>query len=299
MDVNLNQLKVFHVAAKLQSFTRAAEALFLTQPGVSKHIRDLEDYYGVRLFDRLGKKVVLTQAGDILYARTETIFNAIDQSKVEIDELQGFERGALKIGASITLGIYVLPGILSRFRHLYPRIELCLDIVLNRQVADKILDNAIDIGFLGAPVADDRIRSGAFMKDELVLIVPAGHAWAGKDAVEAHALAAQPFIISQQGSGTRRVIEERLAQAGVVLTNCIEFGHTEAVKKAVESGLGVSIISRAAITREEHLGVIRAVRLAGIDTTRDFYFAYRKDKYMTRAAKTFLECAVYGEDPGR
>ena len=299
MDVNLNQLKVFHVAAKLQSFTRAAEALFLTQPGISKHIKDLEDYYGVRLFDRLGKKVVLTQAGEVLYARTETIFNAIDQSKVEIDELQGFERGSLRIGASITLGIYILPGIMSRFRHLHPRIELSLDIVLNRQVADMILDNAIDIGFLGAPVADGKLRSGAFMKDELVLIVPAGHAWARKDAVEPHALAAQPFIISQRGSGTRRIVEERLARAGVVLKNRIEFGHTEAVKKAVESGLGVSIISRAAIAREEHLGVIKSLRLDGVDMTRDFYFAYRKDKYMTSAAKAFLECAVYGEGPGR
>jgi DNA-binding transcriptional LysR family regulator len=300
MEINLNQLKVFHIAARMQSFTRAAEALFLTQPGISKHIKDLEDYYGTRLFDRLGKKVVLTQAGIILHTKTEIIFNMIDQLKVEIDELQGLDRGALNIGASITIGIYVLPQILSRFRALYPHIDMGLDIVLNRQVVDKILDNSIDIGFLGAPVDDGRISIGTFMKDELVLVIPAGHEWCLRDSVEPYELMNQTFIIPRQGSGTRVIVEERLGQAGVTLKKCIEFGHTEAVKRAVEAGLGVSILSKSAIRREEHLGVIKSLPLADIDLGRHFYFAYRKDKYMTNAAKAFLEFAVYSsEEPAR
>jgi DNA-binding transcriptional LysR family regulator len=295
MDTNLSKLKVFHVAAKTQSFTRAAEALFLTQPGISKYIKDLEDYYGVKLFDRLGKRIALTQAGEILYAKTEIIFNMVDQLKIEIGELQGLDHGSLRIGASVTLGIHVLPQVLSRFRRIYPNIEINLDIVLNRQVADRILDNSIDIGFLGAPVDNDRINASPFLKDELVLIVPAGHKWARKDIIEPHELMHETFILSQQGSGTRRIIEERLGQAGIVLKGSIEFGHTEAVKKAVESGLGISIISKAAIKREEHLGVIKSIHLAGINLTRDFYFAYRKDKYMTHVTKAFLQWAVYGE----
>jgi DNA-binding transcriptional LysR family regulator len=292
MLLNLNQLKIFHVAAGLQSFTRTAEVLFLTQPGISKHIKDLEDYYGVRLFDRLGKKVVLTKPGEILYAKTKIIFDLIDQLKIEIDELQGLNWGSLSIGASITIGIYILPQILGNFKSLYPHIDISLDIVLNRQVIDKILDNSIDIGFLGAPVDDTRIHTGVFLKDDLVLIVPAGHEWAERDEIEPLELMTQPFIISRQGSGTRHIIEERLGQAGVVLKKGMEFGHTEAVKKAVESGLGVSILSKTVIKREEQVGVIKALHLVGVDLQRNFYFAYRNDKYMTNTARTFLHFAA-------
>jgi len=188
MILNLNQLRIFQVAAKVQNFTRAAEALFLTQPGISKHIKELEEYYGTRLFDRLGKKVVLTQAGEILYAKTEVIFNMIDQLKVEIDELQGMSRGTLNIGASITIGVYILPEILGRFRSLYPNIDIRLDIILNRQVAEMVINNTIDFGFLGAPVIDDRLRLDTFSQDELVLIVPANHEWVQRDTIEPHEL---------------------------------------------------------------------------------------------------------------
>jgi DNA-binding transcriptional LysR family regulator len=294
MLLNLNQLKIFHVAAGLQSFTRTAEVLFLTQPGISKHIKDLEDYYGVRLFDRLGKKVVLTKPGEILYTKTKIIFDMIDQLKIEIGELQGLNCGALSIGASITIGVYILPQILGNFKSRYPHIDISLDIVLNQKVIDKILDNSIDIGFLGAPVDDTRIDTGIFLKDELVLIVPAGHEWSGLDEIKPHELMTQPFIISQEGSGTRHIIEERLGQAGVILKKSMEFGHTEAVKKAVESGLGVSILSKTVVKREEQLGVIKALHLVGIDLQRNFYFAYRNDKYMTNIARAFLQFAVNG-----
>lgn len=293
MEVNLNQLKVFHVAARLQSFTRAAEALFLTQPGISKYIKDLEEYYGMRLFDRLGKRVVLTQAGEILYARTETVFGMIDQVKVELDELQGMDRGVLNLGASITLGVYVLPEVLGRFRARFPRVEISLDITVNRQVAEKVIANEIDVGFLGAPVHDERLKTEPFMQDELALIVPGSHEWALRDAVAPHDLPGVTFIYPRQGSGTRDVIEKRLAGAGVVLKNTLEIGHTEAVKKAVEAGLGVSILSRAAVLREERLGVIKPLRLSGVDLMRTFHFAYRKDKYLSRVTAAFLQFIVY------
>ncbi len=295
MNMNLNQLKVFHVAAKTQSFTRAAEALFLTQPGISKHIKELEEYYGTRLFDRLGKKVVLTQAGEILYAKTEIIFNMIDQLKVEIDELQGMNRGTLNIGASITIGVYLLPEILGRFRSLYPNIDVRLDIILNQQVVEMVINNTIDFGFLGAPVIDDRLRWDPFSQDELVLIVPANHEWVQRDTIEPHELLGCPLISSRQGSGTRAIIEERFGRMGIALKNMMEFGNTEAVKKAVEAGLGVSIVSKVAIAREEHLGVIRTLHISGIDLHRIFYVTYRKDKYLSNLDKTFLQFIVYNK----
>jgi DNA-binding transcriptional LysR family regulator len=293
MEMNLNALKIFHVTARMKSFTRAAEVLCLTQPGISKYIKDLETYYGVQLFDRMGKSVALTQAGEILLARVDDVFHTIEQVKLEIEDLQGLSRGMIRLGASITNGIYVLPEILGRFRSLYPHIGISLDIALNRQTVESLIRNDIDIGFLGALVADERIRAVPFLKDELVVIVPAGHPWALQDTVRPHDLAKEPFIISRPGSGTRRIIDERLKLAGVVLENVMEFGHSEAVKKAVETGLGVSILSRLAIAREERLGVIRGLRIDGIDMQRIFYFAHRKDKYLSAAAKAFLQHVVY------
>ena len=294
MDTYLNQLKIFHVTAREGSFTRAAAALFLTQPGISKHIKDLEEHYGTRLFDRLGKKVALTRAGEILFAKTETIFNIISQLKVEIDELQGLQGGLLKIGASMTIGVYVLPPVLARFRETYPQVDISLDVAVNRQVEEHLLNNAIDIGFLGAPAADGRLVTGPFLTDELVVIVPMNHEWARRDFVPPHELINQTFVMAKEGSGTRRIIEARLADRGITLKKTVEFGHTEAVKKAVESGLGVGILSKLAIDREEYLGLIKSLRLEGVDLTRTFFFAYRQDKYLNTVTKTFLQHAVYG-----
>lgn len=294
MDTYLNQLKIFHVAAREESFTRAAAALFLTQPGISKHIKDLEEHYGTRLFDRLGKKVALTRAGEILFTKTETIFNIISQLKVEIDELQSLHGGLLKIGASMTIGVYVLPPVLARFRETYPQVDISLDVAVNWQVEENLLNNAIDIGFLGAPAADARLVTGPFLTDELVLIMPMSHEWVRRDFVPPHELIGQTFVMAKEGSGTRRIIEARLADQGVTLKKTIEFGHTEAVKKAVESGLGIGILSKLAIVREEYLGLIKSLRLEGVDLSRTFFFAYRKDKYLNRVTKTFLQYAVYG-----
>jgi DNA-binding transcriptional LysR family regulator len=298
--LNLNLLRVFHTVARLQSFTRAAEALFLTQPGISKHVKSLEDHYGTRLFDRLGKKVVLTQAGETLFPSVDRIFQLLDRSEKEIADLKGMKSGDLRIGASVTIGIYFLPGILQQFQKLHPGIRVSLDIDLNRQIVEKILDNAVDIGLLGAPETDDRLSVTPFFKDELVVIAPVDRAWAARDAVRPLDLLGERFIFSQPGSGTRTIIEDRLRQAGVVLTNTIEFGHTEAVKKAVEAGLGISILSRSTIVKEEKLGTIRSVALSEVDLDRHFYFAYRKDKYLTRLVRTFLQFIVYrsGEREG-
>lgn len=293
VKINLNQLRVFHVAAKAQSFTRAAEALFLTQPGISKYIKELEEYYGTRLFERMGKKVFLTQAGEILYEKTETIFNIIGQVKVEIDELQGLNRGILNIGASITMGVYILPEVLGRFRLMHPKIDLRLEIALNRQIAEMLLDNSIDFGFLGAPLHDDRLIATPFFQDELVLIVPGNHEWAQREKIDPPDLMSCPFIFSGRGSGTRAVIEARLDNIGITLKDTMEFGHTEAVKKAVEAGLGVSIVSKATVSREQRLGALKTLNISEIDLQRTFYFAHRKEKYLSNLDKTFLQFIVY------
>jgi DNA-binding transcriptional LysR family regulator len=253
----------------------------------------LENRYDTTLFDRLGKRVVLTETGEALLASVEKIFNLIERSREEIDDLKGLHAGELRIGASVTIGIYLLPGIMKKFKKLYPGTRVTLDIDLNRQVIRQVLENAADIGLLGAPADDERLVMTPFHRDELVVIAPGARNWTRRDSLEAEDLLGETFILSRQGSGTRAVIEERLKAAGIVLKDTMEFGNTEAIKKAVEAGLGISIISKSAIAREARLGLICSLPLNGINLERDFYLIYRKDKYISTLIKAFLEFVIY------
>lgn len=288
--MNLDRLHVFHVVAELRSFTRAAERLHLTQPGVSKHIRELEAGMGTRLFDRLGKRIGLTTAGEILFAATGKAFEFIDEARVKIADLHSLEGGKLVVGASVTIGTYILPAILGDFHRAYPCVEVVADVALSGRVVQKVLANAVDVGLIGHPVDDDRLHSEPFMTDDLVLIVPACHRWAGRLSVPFEELWDEPFILPKSGSGTRTILEHRLRELGVVLTNTMEFGSTEGVKKAVEAGLGVAVISRKVVERELEAGLLRAINLAGGGGfMREFRIIRRKDKYKSKAVEAFLK----------
>ena len=288
--MNLNQLRIFHAVARLLSFTRASEELYLTQPGISKHIKELEGYYGTRLFDRLGKKVVLTQAGEILFRITKDIFNLIDESRTRIHDLQGLAGGKLSIGASITIGTYILPKMLVRFRHKYPDVEIAVDISLSEQVMDKVLDNTLEIGLVGHLVNDKRLVAKQFKTDQMVLIVSPRHRWANRRSpVRLQELIDQPFLLLKQGSGTRKIVEGLLEKAGFTLMNIIELGNTEGVKKAVEADLGISIVSKRVVSRELAAALIKPVPLKGLDLRRNFYVVYHKDRYLSEAARAFFK----------
>ena len=286
--MNLNQLRIFHVAAKLQSFTLASEHLHLTQPGISKHIKGLEEHYGLRLFDRLGKKVVLTQAGEILFAATGKISNLLNDVGKQIDDLKGLSGGKLTLGASFTAGTYILPTILGNYRKKYPDVQIQLDIALSRQISEKVLMNTLDLGFVGHSVYDERLIIKNFFLDELVVIVPADHEWASKKTVWPDELVRQQFILARQGSGTRKSLEEKLKKIGVTLEKTLEFGNTETVKKAVEAGLGISIISGHAIVRELSAGTLKALSISKADFTRTFSVIHLKDKYLNNAVTALL-----------
>jgi DNA-binding transcriptional LysR family regulator len=287
--LNLNQLKIFHVAAQLKSFTRAAEELCLTQPGISKHIRQLEEYYGIKLFDRIGKKVTLTQAGEILLEATKAIFAHIDEAKLKIDDLKGLRGGKLNIGASISVGVYLLPNLLSDFVRKYPDILISTDISLSREVEESVLSHRNDIGLVGHPVKDDRLEVYRFMTDELMVVVPCHHPWSRRRSIKPHELEDQTFILAREGSGTRKTIEEMLDAEGIVLRRKMEFGNTEGVKKAVEAGLGISIVSKYVIAREVSLNLLCTIPLSGVHTRRDFNVIYLKEKYMSNPVKAFLD----------
>jgi len=296
IDRNVTRLKIFHTVARRLSFTRASEELNLTQPGISKHIKELEGYYGTRLFDRLGKKVVLTQAGEILLEATVAIFGLIDGSKARIDDLNGLSGGRLSLGATTTIGTYILPEMLVRFRKRYPGIGIRVEITLSRQVVGKVLDNSLELGFVGHYGEHKGLVARPFLSDPMVLIVSPNHAWARRrSSVRLRELADQPFLWSQQGSGTWRFVSDLLDRAGVTLGKTMELGTTEAVKHAVAADLGVSIVSGHVLSGEAAVGRIKSIPLAGVEPRRDFFLLRARGGYLSEASRAFL--TLNGIDP--
>ena len=286
--LNLDQLRIFQAVAQSRSFTRAAAIVHLTQPGISKHIKQMEEHYGAPLFDRLGKKVALTQAGEILFAATQEIMASLTAAEQRIEELKGLRGGKLVLGASFPLGIYVLPGILAAFRKQYPAVEVTVDISLSEKIVAKVLANKLDLGLVSSEVRDPRLFAREFMKDELIVIAPSHHRWAGKRRIKPEELLGETFIMAARGAGTRMVVEERLKEKGIVLRDVVDFGNMEGVKKAVEAGLGVSIQSQSVVQREISAGFLAGVSLAGMDAKLARYYIFRKDKHLPNAAKAFL-----------
>jgi DNA-binding transcriptional LysR family regulator len=288
-DLNLNLLRVFHSVAKLLSFTHAAKDLNLTQPGISTHVKQLEDHYGIKLFDRLGKKVALTQSGEILFKVTSNIFDSLTELQTRINDLQGLLAGKLSIAASISIGTYILPEMLVKFRHNYPAVEIKMDLSLSQQVVEKTLNNAVELGFVHHYVKDKSLVVKSFMEDQLLLIVSRQHEWAKKkSSIRLQDIAEQPFLLSGRGSGTREIVEDLFKKKGVLLKNIMELGTTDGIKKAVEANLGISMISRHVVALEVGLGLIKPISLRGIDLKQNLYLIFHKDRYLSEAARAFI-----------
>jgi len=286
--VNLDQLRIFAAVAQSRSFTRAAAIVHLTQPGISKHIKQMEEYFGVPLFDRTGRKVALTEAGAILFEATQGIMAIIDVAEQRIDDLKGLRGGRLRLGSSFPVGVYVLPRVLAEFRRIYPAVEVALEICLSEAVEAKLLTNELDLGLVSHNARDPRLVAQAFLQDELVVIVPPGHKWAKKRRIDPRELAEETFIVAAQGAGTRAVVEERLKTLGIAVPNLLEFGNLEGVKHAVEAGLGVSVQARSVVRREVGAGSLHAIRLTGMDTSIEFFHVRRKNTHLTHAARELV-----------
>ncbi len=269
--MDLHQIDIFCTLIRLRSFSRTAEALYLTQPTVSGHIKNLETELGVKLVDRLGKRIVPTEEGEILYRHGLKLLEQRDQAKQEIERLSGRMSGELKIGGSTIPGAYILPAIIGKFRKKHPSVSVRLAIEDTDRISEAVLNGELCIGVVGAKVSDPRIETHAYLRDELVLAVPAGHPWAQKKSVALSALAGEPFIIREQGSGTRRIMEERLEKAGFSLAGlnvAAVVGSSDAVRQAVKAGLGTSILSIRAPRPSSEKTSSAAARMARFASSR-------------------------------
>ena len=289
MDVR--DLQVFLSVAKHLNYTRAAEEVNLSQPSVSVRMRELERDLGSKLFEQLGKKIALTEAGQLLVPYATRIIATMSDARQAIDELQGLERGLLRIGASTTPGMYLIPQTIAHFKRHYPKIEVHLSVKDTRQIEDGVIRNEFDFGFVGGHLAGDEVDVLPWMTDHLVLVVPSNHLLARKKSVKAADLRKERFILREAGSATRAAVAHHLKKADLEVETVMEMENPESVKKAVQSGLGIAFISKFAVETELKAKSLVAVRVTGLDINRELKIVYRKDKHLGRAAQTFIELA--------
>lgn len=286
--MNRNHLALFHAVAEAGSVTGAAERLRVSQPAVSKQILELEGALGVRLMERLPRGVRLTDAGRLLadYARRQ---NTLEREAVRaIEEFRGLKRGRLAVGASTTIAAYLLPPLFGRFHQRHPEIELRLEIANTRDIQRFLVEGRIEIGLTEGVIETEDLDSRVFQQDELVAIAPPGHPLLRKKPVKARELCREPFILREQGSGTRAVVERALAARRLSVRPVFSLASTVAIKHAVAAGLGISILSSLAIGLELKFGSLAVIPVKDLAIQRPLHLQRLHGKQHSPAMQQFL-----------
>ena len=286
------RLKVFHTVARLLNFTKAADALHMTQPAVTFQIRQLEEHFNTRLFDRTHNRVTLTEAGHRVYVFADRIFELYDEMENAIREMTGDVSGVVTLGASTTIAEYMLPFLLGDFKSKNPEVNIRLKVSNTEGIVSMVENNIIDLGIVEASVNNKNLQVDVCRKDQLVAIMPPRHPLAGFKTVSPQQLVTYPFICREEGSGTREVITEylHLHVAGDELKICLELGSPEAIKGAVEAGMGISIMSHSTVVKELKLGSLAAIPLDP-PLERPFSFVHQRHKFKARAMEELLAFA--------
>lgn len=287
------RLQVFHSVAKLLSFTKAAEALHMTQPAVTFQVRQLEEYFNTRLFDRTHNRINLTDAGKRVYEYADTIFQIYSEMENTVREITGDVNGVLIVGASTTIAEYMLPALLGDFKTKYPDVNLRLRVSNSDGIVAMVENNVIDLGVVEAAVTNKNLAVELCRIDRLVAVVPPNHELSDREVLDVRELLKYPYICREEGSGTREVILGYLEKIGMPISELniiMELGSPEALKGAVEAGIGVTIISRATLNKELKLGTLVAIDLDP-PLERPFSFVHQKQKFRQHTVEKLLEFA--------
>ncbi|HHW40573.1 MAG TPA: LysR family transcriptional regulator [Syntrophomonadaceae bacterium] len=290
--MNFAWLQTFNVIVEEGSLTRAARALHLTQPAVSKQLRALEEYYGTPLFYRTTREIELTEAGKIVYQYSQKALDLIGKSRNEVQSLARIIQGELSLGASTIPGEYILPGFLGLFQQRYPGVRVKLEIGDSKAVAQKVAEGKLELGITGALIKGRNLRYELFFRDELVVVVPKGHRFAGRGSVTLEEFIAEPHVAREKGSGTRIAIENRLMELGVspsALNISLELGSTEAVLNAVARGVGISLVSGYAARPRARVGELACLKIDGVPFERGLYFVTRKKPEPRTILRVFID----------
>jgi DNA-binding transcriptional LysR family regulator len=284
----LRQLELFEAIARLGSFTRAAEELYLTQPTVSMQIKKLSDTVGMPLFEQVGKKIYLTDIGHELHRTCRGISEHLSNFEMIAADMKGLKTGKLRL-AVVTTAKYFAPRLLGTFCQKYPGVDVSLIVSNRERVLDRLANNLDDLYILGLPPADADVVEEAFLENHLVVIAPANHPLANKKKIPLELLSSYPFLLREKGSGTRIATERLFDDAGYKINVRMELGSNEAIKQAVIGGLGISVLSRHTLELDTPSNQFVILDVQGFPIMRYWYFAYPAGKQLSIIAKTFID----------
>jgi len=292
--MDLWQLHIFVSVVEKKSFSKASEAINLSQPTVSTHIKELEDHFQCRLLDRLGKTTEPTQAGTILYDHAKALLGLREQTESAMLDFLGRTKGQLFIGGSTIPAGYIIPKLIGAFTQKFPEVVVSLSAGDTLQIIESIKQGEIEIGVVGALKADAAIRQEKFMADEMRLIVPAGHKWANKTQIECSKLFSEPFIAREKGSGTWQSVLGSMDAAGFNskdLNTRVTMGNSVSVIQGILNHVGISILSTIAVADEIKTGRLHALCVKGLDLRRYFYLTLPQKRTQSPICNKFLEFA--------
>lgn len=289
--MELNQLRIFCAVVEKKSFSRASEAVFLSQPTVSLQIRSLEQELNTQLLDRQGREVGLTRTGETLYQYARRILQLAHEAEQAIDQIKGLMKGLLTLGASTIPGEYLLPSLLAEFKGIHPAVEIDLYVSDSQEVITKVLSQELELGFVGARDKNDKLVFKHFSYDKIVLIASSNNTYLGQNSLTSEQLKGMPFILRERGSGTRTTVAQKLREKGIKeedLNVVMKLGSTAAVKRAVENGPGVSFVSEKAVANEMKLGTLKLVPVVDLDLNREFFIVFKRHKSHSPATEALL-----------
>jgi DNA-binding transcriptional LysR family regulator len=293
IDFDLRQLEIFCKVVELGSFSKAADAVFLAQASVSERIANLEKMVGAKLLDRLGRQVVPTKAGDLLYKHAVLLLDMKRTASLKMEAFLGVKQGEIHMGGSTIPGEYILPKVIGGFNEKYPSISVVLTIADTSEIERRVLEGHLELGVIGSEGSQDSLTYQELWKDELVLAIPANHRWAKKKAVALKELFEEPFILRELGSGTLKSMEDSLrdpeSKAAGSLRVVARFGSSTAVKEGIKAGLGVSILSARAIDTELKTGILKALRVKGLPMYRSFYLIRDRRRVPSPLCQAMIE----------
>ncbi|KAF0192626.1 MAG: LysR family transcriptional regulator [Gammaproteobacteria bacterium] len=286
--MSLRQLQVFEAIARHSSFTRAAEELHLTQPTVSAQIKNLTGTVGLPLFEQIGKKIHVTEAGRALQKTCREVFDALSRFEMETADMKGLKHGHLRL-AVVTTAKYFVPRALGPFCQRYPGVDVALKVTNRERVLERLMENEDDLYIFGQPPAEIDVEAIPFLRNPLVVIAARDHPLANKRRIPIERIAQEAFLVREPGSGTRLATERRFAEFGLKIPVKMELGSNEAIKQGVAGGLGLSVLSHHTLFMEEQGGLLRVLNVEGFPIERHWYMVYPKGKQLSVVARTFLD----------
>ncbi|WP_121614314.1 LysR family transcriptional regulator [Mesobacillus foraminis] len=289
--MNIDNLKMFCLVVDEGSISQAARLAYISQPAVTRQIHQLENFYGTLLFDRTEGKMRITEAGKMLYPFAKAIVSDFNRSKEMLEHATGENNLNLKVGASLTIGEYLLPNLLGRFKKHKPEVKVTLAIRNTPSILEYLSNDVIDLALVEGIVDNTGFIVEKFADDELVLVCAIDHPWKDRTEIDVEELINERMIWRESISGTRLIIENMLGKYGVLdkMESYMELGSTQAIKSAVEAGLGVGILSRLAVARELELGLLNEVKLRGVEIKRDLWLVRKPQRFDRMSVASFIE----------